>query len=254
MLNKNSLEIKLTYEEYKKQVIDDYKVIFQSREASLLGRREVLSGKAKFGIFGDGKELPQVVLSKFFKNGDFRAGYYRDQTILFSQEKLTLNNFFSALYANTDLKMEPMSGGRQMGGHFVTPSNDQNGDFYDLVNQKNHSSDISPVAGQITQIDSLEKGGYTVAIKTASGDTVSADIPKGLELAVSTGKVVSADTPLSLNPNVGGFGQTETEIVLQSPERIYGYMALCFFITLTQIFLVIKKKQFEKVQAAEMNF
>ena len=83
MLNKNSLEIKLTYEEYKKQVIDDYKVIFQSREASLLGRREVLSGKAKFGIFGDGKELPQVVLSKFFKNGDFRAGYYRDQTILF---------------------------------------------------------------------------------------------------------------------------------------------------------------------------
>ena len=155
MLNKNSLEIKLTYEEYKKQVIDDYKVIFQSREASLLGRREVLSGKAKFGIFGDGKELPQVVLSKFFKNGDFRAGYYRDQTILFSQEKLTLNNFFSALYANTDLKMEPMSGGRQMGGHFVTPSNDQNGDFYDLVNQKNHSSDISPVAGQIPRLVGL---------------------------------------------------------------------------------------------------
>ena len=155
MLNKNSLEIKLTYEEYKKQVIDDYKVIFQSREASLLGRREVLSGKAKFGIFGDGKELPQVVLSKFFKNGDFRAGYYRDQTILFSQEKLTLNNFFSALYANTDLKMEPMSGGRQMGGHYVTPSNDQNGDFYDLVNQKNHSSDISPVAGQIPRLVGL---------------------------------------------------------------------------------------------------
>mgnify|MGYP005724556329 FL=1 len=133
MLNKHSLDIKLTYEEYKEQVINDYKIIFLSREASLLGRREVLSGKAKFGIFGDGKELPQVVLSKFFKNGDFRAGYYRDQTILFSQEKLTLNNFFSALYANTDLKMEPMSGGRQMGGHFVTPSNDQNGDFYCLL-------------------------------------------------------------------------------------------------------------------------
>jgi apocytochrome f len=118
----------------------------------------------------------------------------------------------------------------------------------------NNNTILSPVAGQITQIDSPEKGGYIVAIKTASGDTVSADIPKGLELAVSTGKVVSADTPLSLNPNVGGFGQTETEIVLQSPARIYGYMALCFFITLTQIFLVIKKKQFEKVQAAEMNF
>ena len=155
MLNKNSSEIKLTYEEYKEQVINDYKIIFLSREASLLGRREVLSGKGKFGIFGDGKELPQVVLSKFFKNGDFRAGYYRDQTILFSQEKLNLNNFFSALYANTDLKMEPMSGGRQMGGHFVTVSNDQNGDFYDLVKQKNHSSDISPVAGQIPRLVGL---------------------------------------------------------------------------------------------------
>ena len=114
----------------------------------------------------------------------------------------------------------------------------------------------SPVAGQITDIETKEKGGYTVAIKTASGDTTSVDIPKGLELAATTksGKVIAADSPLSLNPNVGGFGQTETEIVLQSPARIYGYMLLCFFVTLTQIFLVIKKKQFEKVQAAEMNF
>ena len=114
----------------------------------------------------------------------------------------------------------------------------------------------SPVSGQITDIETKEKGGYTVAIKTASGDTTSVDIPKGLELAATTksGKVIAADSPLSLNPNVGGFGQTETEIVLQSPARIYGYMLLCFFVTLTQIFLVIKKKQFEKVQAAEMNF
>ena len=118
----------------------------------------------------------------------------------------------------------------------------------------NNNAITSPVAGQIQEISEKEKGGFTVAIQTASGDTASVDIPKGLELNVTKGKVVAADSLLSKNPNVGGFGQTETEIVLQSPARIYGYMLLCFFVTLTQIFLVIKKKQFEKVQAAEMNF
>ena len=118
----------------------------------------------------------------------------------------------------------------------------------------NNNAITSPVAGQIQEISEKEKGGFTVAIQTASGDTTSVDIPKGLELNVTKGKVIAADSLLSKNPNVGGFGQTETEIVLQSPARIYGYMLLCFFVTLTQIFLVIKKKQFEKVQAAEMNF
>lgn len=118
----------------------------------------------------------------------------------------------------------------------------------------NNNAIISPVSGQVTDISEKEKGGFTVAIQTAAGETTSVDIPKGLELNVTKGKVVAADSLLSLNPNVGGFGQTETEIVLQSPARIYGYMLLCFFVTLTQIFLVIKKKQFEKVQAAEMNF
>jgi apocytochrome f len=118
----------------------------------------------------------------------------------------------------------------------------------------NNNAIISPVAGQIQEISEKEKGGFTVSIQTASGDTTSVDIPKGLELNVTKGKVIAADSLLSKNPNVGGFGQTETEIVLQSPARIYGYMLLCFFVTLTQIFLVIKKKQFEKVQAAEMNF
>ena len=118
----------------------------------------------------------------------------------------------------------------------------------------NNNAITSPVAGQIQEISEKEKGGFTVAIQTASGDTASVDIPKGLELNVTKGKVIAADSLLSKNPNVGGFGQTETEIVLQSPARIYGYMLLCFFVTLTQIFLVIKKKQFEKVQAAEMNF
>jgi apocytochrome f len=118
----------------------------------------------------------------------------------------------------------------------------------------NNNAITSPVAGQIQEISEKEKGGFTVAIQTASGDTASVDIPKGLELNVTKGKVIAADSLLSKNPNVGGFGQTETEIVLQSPARIYGYMLLCFFVTLTQIFLVIKKKQLEKVQAAEMNF
>lgn len=118
----------------------------------------------------------------------------------------------------------------------------------------NNNAILSSASGQITQIDAKESGGYTVSIKTSSGDIVTQSISKGLELDVSIGKVVNMDQSLTKDPNVGGFGQTETEIVLQSPARIYGYMALCLFIILTQIFLVIKKKQFEKVQAAEMNF
>jgi apocytochrome f len=118
----------------------------------------------------------------------------------------------------------------------------------------NNNSILSPVSGQISDIETFEKGGYKVVITDTSGNEKSATIPKGLELAVTKGLIVKADQALTKDPNVGGFGQTETEIVLQSPERIYGYMTLCFFIILTQVFLVIKKKQFEKVQAAEMNF
>lgn len=112
----------------------------------------------------------------------------------------------------------------------------------------------SPSKGKITSILTKETGGYTISIKSNSEDNISVEIPKGLELGVKLGDEVEIDSALSLNPNVGGFGQTETEIVLQSPERIYGYILLCFFIALTQILLVIKKKQFERVQKAEMNF
>ena len=118
----------------------------------------------------------------------------------------------------------------------------------------NNNAILSSAAGQITSVETLEKGGFNVVIKKASGDEVTQAIPKGLELAVAKGNVVKADQLLSKDPNVGGFGQTETEIVLQSPARIYGYMVLCLFVILTQTFLVIKKKQFEKVQAAEMHF
>lgn len=118
----------------------------------------------------------------------------------------------------------------------------------------NNNAILSSASGQVTNIVTKEQGGYDVSIKTSAGDNITQAIPKGLELSVTTGKVVNVDQPLTKEPNVGGFGQTETEIVLQSPERIYGYMAITFLIMLTQIFLIIKKKQFEKVQAAEMNF
>jgi len=118
----------------------------------------------------------------------------------------------------------------------------------------NNNAILSSASGQVTNIVTKEQGGYDVSIKTSAGDNVTQAIPKGLELSVANGKFVNVDQPLTKEPNVGGFGQTETEIVLQSPERIYGYMAITFLIMLTQIFLIIKKKQFEKVQAAEMNF
>jgi len=139
----------LSFDSFKEQLLSDYKIIVLSRECSLLGRKEVLTGKAKFGIFGDGKELPQLVLSRFFKKGDFRSGYYRDQTILMAHDLLSPQQLFAALYAHPDLKEEPMSGGRQMGAHFVTPSHDKEGNWLDLTQQYNHSSDISPTAGQI---------------------------------------------------------------------------------------------------------
>ena len=143
---------KITFEEFKNQIINDYRVAFLSREVSLLGRREVLTGKAKFGIFGDGKELPQIAMARVFKNGDFRSGYYRDQTFMFAINELTVENFFAQLYALTDLEHEPASGGRQMTSHFATRSLNEDGSWKNLVDQKNSSSDISPTAGQMPRL------------------------------------------------------------------------------------------------------
>ena len=142
----------LSFDDFKNEVINDYKLAVSSRECSLLGRREVLTGKAKFGIFGDGKEVPQLALAKAFKNGDFRSGYYRDQTFMMAIGQLTIEQFFSGLYANTNIEQEPMSGGRQMGGHFGTHSLDDNGNWKNLTNQKNSSADISPTAGQMPRL------------------------------------------------------------------------------------------------------
>lgn len=140
------------FEAFKTQVLDDFRLASLSREASLLGRREVLTGKAKFGIFGDGKELAQIALSKQFRDGDFRSGYYRDQTIMMAIDQLNVQQYFAGLYAHTDVEVEPQSAGRQMGGHFATRNLDEKGEWKDLMSQKNSSADISPTAGQMPRL------------------------------------------------------------------------------------------------------
>ncbi len=142
----------LSFEDFKQIVLNDFRIINESRQTSLLGRKEVLTGKAKFGIFGDGKELAQIALAKVFKNGDFRSGYYRDQTFMMAINQLTIQEYFAGLYGHTDIEKEPMSGGRQMGGHFGTHSLNTDGTFKELINQKNSSADISPTAGQMPRL------------------------------------------------------------------------------------------------------
>ncbi|WP_297333871.1 alpha-ketoacid dehydrogenase subunit alpha/beta [Flavobacterium sp.] len=142
----------ISFDDFKAEVLNDYKLAVLSRECSLLGRREVLTGKAKFGIFGDGKEVPQLAMAKASKNGDFRSGYYRDQTFMMAIGQLTVQQFFAGLYGHSDIEHDPMSGGRQMGGHFATHSLDENGNWKNLTQQKNSSADISPTAGQMPRL------------------------------------------------------------------------------------------------------
>ena len=142
----------LDFQSFKTEVLSDYKLACISRETSLLGRKEVLTGKAKFGIFGDGKELAQLALAKQFRDGDFRSGYYRDQTLMMAIDQLTVRQYFAGLYAHTDIEKEPLSGGRQMGGHFATRNLDENGNWKDLTKQKNSSADISPTGGQMPRL------------------------------------------------------------------------------------------------------
>ncbi|MBF8456108.1 transketolase [Kaistella sp. G5-32] len=142
----------ISFEDFKKNILEDYKLGRISREMSYLGRREVLTGKAKFGIFGDGKELPQLAMAKVFKNGDFRSGYYRDQTFALAINAVSVESFFAQLYADTSIEREPASAGRQMNGHYATRSLNEDGSWKDLMNQKNISSDISPTAGQMPRL------------------------------------------------------------------------------------------------------
>lgn len=142
---------KLSFDEFKQEVLKDYELAITSREASLIGRKEVLTGKAKFGIFGDGKELAQIALAKTFKAGDVRSGYYRDQTLMFATGMSDVEKFFAQLYANPDTTEEPASAGRMMNGHYGTRWLDDNGDWKDLTAQPNSTSDISPTAGQMVR-------------------------------------------------------------------------------------------------------
>ncbi|MDF0717371.1 thiamine pyrophosphate-dependent enzyme [Muricauda sp. 334s03] len=142
----------ISFDDFKSQILQDYGTAVTSRECSLMGRREVLSGKAKFGIFGDGKELPQLAMARAFQDGDFRSGYYRDQTFMMALGYLSPKAFFHGLYATTDLEKEPMSAGRQMGGHFVTHSLNEDGTWKNLTEQKNSSADISCTAGQMPRL------------------------------------------------------------------------------------------------------
>ena len=142
----------ISFDDFKATVLNDYRIAVTSRECSLLGRREVLTGKAKFGIFGDGKEVPQLAMAKAFKKGDWRSGYYRDQTFMMAIDHFTIENFFAGLYAHTSLENDPMSAGKQMGGHFGTHSLDEDGKLKNLLEQYNSSADISPTAGQMPRL------------------------------------------------------------------------------------------------------
>jgi pyruvate/2-oxoglutarate/acetoin dehydrogenase E1 component/TPP-dependent pyruvate/acetoin dehydrogenase alpha subunit len=141
----------LSFEKFREEVLRDYRWAVLSRETSLLGRKEVLTGKAKFGIFGDGKEVAQVAMAKFFQAGDFRSGYYRDQTFMFATGLATVDQFFAQLYADPSIEREPFSAGRQMNGHFSTRWVDDNGEWLPLTDRKNVSSDIAPTAGQMVR-------------------------------------------------------------------------------------------------------
>jgi pyruvate/2-oxoglutarate/acetoin dehydrogenase E1 component/TPP-dependent pyruvate/acetoin dehydrogenase alpha subunit len=142
----------ISKQEFKAAVIDDYRIAFKSRQASLIGRKEVLTGKAKFGIFGDGKEVAQVAMAKFFEKGDFRSGYYRDQTFMFAKGMSDLEAYFAQLYAHPNVEAEPASAGRSMNGHFATRLLDQDGEWLSQTERFNSSADISPTAGQMPRL------------------------------------------------------------------------------------------------------
>src|SRR4051812_34901471 len=133
----------------RESIVDDYRVAYRSRQASLIGRKEVLTGKAKFGIFGDGKEVAQLAMARAFRKGDFRSGYYRDQTFMFAVGAATLDEFFAQLYADADVTHDPLSGGRSMNAHFATRSLNPDGSWKELSAMHNSSADVSPTGSQM---------------------------------------------------------------------------------------------------------
>lgn len=181
----NALKDDPKHTEFKRIVLEDYRIATESREASLLGRREVLTGKAKFGIFGDGKEVAQIAWAKVFRDGDFRSGYYRDQTFMMAIGQLSVQEFFASLYADTDHRNEPASAGRQMNGHFATQSLDEKGEWKTLSAQKNSSADLSPTAAQMPRLLGLAQASKVYREHPAA-DTDGQFSRQGQEIAWGT--------------------------------------------------------------------
>ncbi len=177
----------LTYDDFRKVILNDYRIANESRQTSLLGRKEVLTGKAKFGIFGDGKEIAQLAMAKVFKNGDFRSGYYRDQTFMMASGLLTIQEFFAQLYAHPDVNADPSSAGRLMNGHYSTRLLDESGNWRDLTSLKNSSADISPTAGQMPRLLGLALASKMYRQNTdLHGDKFRKFSIKGNEVAFGT--------------------------------------------------------------------
>ena len=209
----------ISVDEFKKEILRDYKLAYISRECSIIGRKEVLRGKASFGIFGDGKELPQLAMAKYFKKGDFRSGYYRDQTFMFSINEVTPKQFFAGLYAHTDIDQDPMSAGRQMGSSFATHSLDANYNWKNLVNQYNSSADLSPTASQMPRL---------LGLAQASRIYKNVDIPgaekfsnKGSEIAWGTIGDAATSEGLFFE-TVNAAGVMEIPVILSIWDDNYG--------------------------------
>jgi pyruvate/2-oxoglutarate/acetoin dehydrogenase E1 component/TPP-dependent pyruvate/acetoin dehydrogenase alpha subunit len=205
---------RLSFEEFKQEALKDYRLAVASREASLIGRREVLTGKAKFGIFGDGKELAQIAAAKCMQPGDIRSGYYRDQTLMFATGMSDIEKFFSQLYANPDLEKEPSTAGRMMNGHYGTRWLDDEGEWKDLTKAPQSSSDISPTAGQMVR-----------ALGLACASKAYRNIPelqKGFERFTRQGNEVVFCTIGDASTSEGLFWETVNAAgVLQVPLAIF---------------------------------
>lgn len=171
---------------FREALLADYKLMCVSREASLLGRKEVLTGKAKFGIFGDGKEMAQVALAKVVREGDWRSGYYRDQTFMMARGLLSVQQYFAALYAHADVEADPTSAGRQMGGHFATRTLNADGSWKDLMADFNSSADISPTGGQMPRLVGLAQASKVFKAMPDLAESMSTFTNGGNEIAVGT--------------------------------------------------------------------
>jgi len=242
----DSVKKELSFEEFKTVILEDYRLVCESRQASLTGRKEVLTGKAKFGIFGDGKELAQIAMAKVFKNGDFRSGYYRDQTFMFASNLLTVREFFAQLYAHPDASADPSSAGRCMNGHYATRLLNNDGSWKDQIETKNSSADISPTAGQMPRLL-----GLALASKLYKGNSNLSQKMKGF---TSNGNEVAFGTIGDASTSEGLFFETINAAgVLQVPMAIsvwddgYGISVPALFQTTKQNISEVLKG-FERTQ------